>query len=87
MNEAPVSTMLRPEVMERQEIRKFTGEALRVAIPWSQHPAWSIIAERLGDAAPKPPPAFTDSDVRAMISGGGHLLACPNCGHALVQKR
>ncbi len=71
MNETivPQSTLLRPAVMERQEIRKFTGEALRVAIPWSQHPAWSIVAERHGDDARTPPPAFTDADIHELICG------------------
>lgn len=80
-------THTRPAMTELQEIRRFTGEALRVAIPWHEHPAWTVVAERHGDEATKPPPPLSHADVRAMITGYCPLTACPRCGYVATETR
>lgn len=85
MNLIDDSSTTRSPIAREQEMRRHVGEALREPIPWNQHRAWSIVAERLGDAAPKPPPAFTAEEIRALIAGPAK--ACPNCGYVPVETR
>lgn len=87
MNLASDSSTTQFPTTREQEIRRFTGEALRVGIPWNQHPAWSIIAERHGNEARTPPPAFTAEEIRALIAGPGHRDPCPRCGYVAIEER
>jgi hypothetical protein len=67
-------TSQRPAVTEHQELRKFTGEALREPVRWFEHPAWSVVADREARGETfrvhiSPPPAMTDAEIHALIVG------------------